>query len=141
VSPLHYQVRVHALDSFLEVGSLVLLDLEAAPEDLSLPDDEIHINICPGERLKDLLGEVLHLGGQLPEGAGYLVLQGGHGVLHELLDLEIEAGALLVDFSDGYLSPDVQVLLKLLQLVECRLVPLDGALQDLYLHVYTTELD
>ena len=126
--PLHYQVGVHALDGFLEVGSLVLLDLEAAPEDLSLPDNEIHINICPGERLKDLLGEVLHLGGQLPEGAGDLVLQGGYGVLHEFLDLEIEAGTLLVDFCDGYLRPDVQILFQLLQLVESRLVPLDGAL-------------
>ena len=126
--PLHYQVGVHALDGFLEVSSLVLLDLEAAPEDLSLPDDEVHINICPGERLKDLLGEVLHLRGQLPEGAGYLVLLGGKGVLHELLDLEIEAGALLVDFSDGYLSPDVQFLFKLLELVESRLVPLDRPL-------------
>ena len=105
--PLHYQVGIHALDCFLEVGRLVLLDLEAAPEDLSLPDDEIHINICPGERLKDLLGEVLHLGGQLPEGAGYLVFQGRHGVLHELLDLEIEAGTLLVDFRDRYLHPGV----------------------------------
>ena len=126
--PLHYQVGVHALDGFLEVSSLVLLDLEAAPEDLSLPDDEIHINICPGERLKDLLGEVLHLGGQLPEVVGYLVLQGCHCVLHELLDLEIEAGALLVDFSDGYLRSDVQFLFKLLELVESRFVPLDRPL-------------
>ena len=126
--PLHYQVGVHGLDGFLEVGSLVLLDLEATPEDLSLPDYEIHINICPGERLKDLLGEVLHLRGQLPEGAGYLVLQGCHCVLHELLDLKIETGALLVDFSDRYLSPDVQFLFKLLELAESRLVPLDRAL-------------
>ena len=126
--PLHYQVGVHALDSFLEVGRLVLLDLEAGPEYLCLPDDEVHINIGPGERLKDLLGEVLHLCRQLPEGAGYLVLQGSHGVLHELLDLEIETGPLLVDFSDGNLSPDLQVLFQLLQLAECRLVLLDRPL-------------
>ena len=136
--PLHYQVGVHALDCFLEVGCLVLLDLEAVPEDLSLPDDKIHINICAGERLEDLLGEVLHLCGQLPEGAGYLVLQGSHGVFHELLDLEIETGPLLVDFSDGNLRPDLQVLLELLELAECRLVLLDRTLQDLNLHVYTT---
>jgi hypothetical protein len=112
----------------LEVGCLLLLDLEAVPEDLSLPDDKIHINICAGERLKDLLGEVLHLCGQLPEGTGYLVLQGSNCIFHEFLDLEIETGPLLVDFSDGNLRPDLQVLLELLELAECRLVLLDRAL-------------
>ena len=126
--PLHYQVGVHALDSFLEVGRLVLLDLEAGPEYLCLPDDEVHINIGAGERLMDLLREILHLCGQLAEGAGYLALQGGHGVLHEPLDLEIETGALLVDLSDGNLRPDLQVLLQLLQLAERGLVLLDRAL-------------
>jgi hypothetical protein len=112
--------------------------VQAAPEDLSLPDDKIHINICAGERLENLLGEVLHLCGQLPEGAGYLALQGSNCIFHELLDLEIETGPLLVDFSDGNLRPDLQVLFKMLQLAECRLVLLDRTLEDLNLHVYTT---